>query len=277
MSDSFNGYHVWLGIPPNEQPPNHYRLLGIAPFETDLDVIDHAADRQMAHVRTFQAGRNAALSQQILNELAAARVCLLNAERKLEYDERLRAKLNPAKATPVLVGKAVPVAKPAAAVPLAAPVAAPVASPVAAPVATRAAAPVAASVARASDARSSDADEIDVDLDGSAPLASRVLDDDTDLLGEPHAAPPTITIRRRGSVVDRDAGLMRSLVYLLVGVVVLVAVMVLYGMVKRMVDAPNWREWFTTPEVPATSSGDPAHVPDAPAPAAPTPAPPSAS
>ena len=23
-------YHVWLGIPPEEQPPNHYRLLGIA-------------------------------------------------------------------------------------------------------------------------------------------------------------------------------------------------------------------------------------------------------
>ena len=78
MSESFNAYHVWLGIPPQEQPPNHYRLLGIALFERDLDVIDHAADRQMAHVRTFQSGRNAALSQQLLNELAAARICLLN-------------------------------------------------------------------------------------------------------------------------------------------------------------------------------------------------------
>lgn len=117
MSETFNGYHVWLGIPANEQPPNHYRLLGIAVFESDLDVIDHAADRQMAHVRTFQSGRHQALSQQILNELANARLCLLNAPRKAEYDEQLRAKLDSVpKAAPVLVGKALPVAQ--AAVPV---------------------------------------------------------------------------------------------------------------------------------------------------------------
>jgi hypothetical protein len=29
----FDPYHVWLGIPPHEQPPNHYRLLGIAPLD----------------------------------------------------------------------------------------------------------------------------------------------------------------------------------------------------------------------------------------------------
>jgi hypothetical protein len=103
MSGSFDGYHVWLGIPPSEQPPNHYRLLGIAAFETDPDVIDHAADRQMAHVRTFQAGKNGAASQQILNTLAAARICLLNADKKKAYDEQLRAKLS-------TVPRAVPVA-----------------------------------------------------------------------------------------------------------------------------------------------------------------------
>ena len=103
MSGSFDGYHVWLGIPPSEQPPNHYRLLGIAVFEADADVIDHAADRQMAHVRTFQAGKNGAASQQILNALAAARVCLLNADKKKAYDEQLRAKLSS-------VPRAVPVA-----------------------------------------------------------------------------------------------------------------------------------------------------------------------
>lgn len=108
MSDSFNGYHVWLGIPPHEQPPHHYRLLGISVFESDRDVIDHAADRQMAHVRTFQAGRHGPLSQQILNELSTARLCLLAADRKAAYDEQLRAKLSSAnRATPV--GKATPV------------------------------------------------------------------------------------------------------------------------------------------------------------------------
>jgi hypothetical protein len=109
MSDTFNGYHVWLGIPAQEQPPNHYRLLGIAPFETDLDVIDHAADRQMAHVRTFQGGRHQSLSQQILNELSGARLCLLNPAKKSAYDEGLREQL---KAAPVLMARPLPTAQP---------------------------------------------------------------------------------------------------------------------------------------------------------------------
>ena len=73
MAD-FDPYRKWLGIPPHEQPPNYYRLLGISPFETEADVIGNAADRQMAHVRTFQGGKNSAISQKILNELAAARI-----------------------------------------------------------------------------------------------------------------------------------------------------------------------------------------------------------
>ena len=126
MSESFNGYHVWLGIPPSEQPPNHYRLLGIAIFETDLDVIDHAADRQMAHVRTFQSGRNGGLSQQILNELASARVCLLHPQRKAEYDDALRAKLSSTThVAAVPIGKAVPMAQPVMGKPLSAPPPAP--------------------------------------------------------------------------------------------------------------------------------------------------------
>ena len=86
MSDSFDPYHKWLGIAPDEQPADHYRLLGIKRFESDPDVIQHAADQRMAHVRTFQAGKRAAESQQILNEVAAARICLLDSEKKAEYD-----------------------------------------------------------------------------------------------------------------------------------------------------------------------------------------------
>jgi hypothetical protein len=86
---TFDPYYKWLGIPPVEQPPNHYRLLGLAKFETDSDVIQAAADRQMAHVRTYQTGAHAALSQQLLNELAKAKTCLLRADRKAEYDGQL--------------------------------------------------------------------------------------------------------------------------------------------------------------------------------------------
>ena len=80
MDDAFDPYLQWLGIRDAERPPNHYRLLGVAPLESDPGVIASAADRQMAHVRTFQAGKNSAISQRVLNELSKAKVCLLNAE-----------------------------------------------------------------------------------------------------------------------------------------------------------------------------------------------------
>ena len=56
MDQPFDPYHTWLGIPPEEQPPHHYRLLGIKPFEEKPAVIESAADRQMAHLRSFQSG-----------------------------------------------------------------------------------------------------------------------------------------------------------------------------------------------------------------------------
>src|SRR5215469_338512 len=93
MPEVFDPYRKWLGIPPAEQPPHHYRLLGIGLFEDDADVISIAADRQMAHVRTFQTGPHSALSQKLLNELAAARLALLDSEKKAAYDQQLRGKL----------------------------------------------------------------------------------------------------------------------------------------------------------------------------------------
>ncbi len=89
MAD-FDPYYVWLGIPPKNQPPDHYRLLGIEAFEPDLRVIESAADRQMAHVKTFQTGKNGADSQRVLNHLSQARQCLLNPQQKAAYDANLR-------------------------------------------------------------------------------------------------------------------------------------------------------------------------------------------
>ncbi|GAB6165117.1 hypothetical protein JCM19992_11170 [Thermostilla marina] len=90
MTDSFDPYVQWLGIRDPERPPNHYRLLGLELFESDPEVIANAADRQMAYVRMFQNGPRAAVSQRILNEIAAAKVCLLNPESKAAYDAQLR-------------------------------------------------------------------------------------------------------------------------------------------------------------------------------------------
>ncbi len=93
MSESFDPYHTWLGIPPAERPPNHYRLLGIPPFEPSELTIEHAANQRMAYLRTLQTGRHASDSQRLLNEVAAARICLLNPEKKAAYDEDLRSQM----------------------------------------------------------------------------------------------------------------------------------------------------------------------------------------
>lgn len=102
MSEAFDPYHKWLGIPPAEQPPNHYRLLGVTLFESDPDVIAHAAEQRIVHVRAFQIGKHSDESQQILREISTARVCLLNADKKAEYDKQLRlAVAAPAPMSPV--------------------------------------------------------------------------------------------------------------------------------------------------------------------------------
>lgn len=88
MSATFDPYFKWLGIPANEQPPNHYRLLGIPLLTSDPDVIESAADQRMAHLRSFQNGSRAAVAQRILNEVSAAKVCLLDKKQKYEYDQQ---------------------------------------------------------------------------------------------------------------------------------------------------------------------------------------------
>jgi hypothetical protein len=210
MSDTFNGYHVWLGISPHEQPPNHYRLLGIDVFETDLDVIDHAADRQMAHVRTFQSGRNATLSQQILNELSGARLCLLSPEKKTAYDEQLRAKLaGAARATPVPMAKPLPVAQPVAStIPRAAPAVRPSVSTV--------------------PAGPNDPDnELLLDFRPASGSASL----------------PAFPIRGKRRAYSPDDSWQRPLVFMLVAAVVVVMLLSLYGFWQAYV-GPRLKEYF---------------------------------
>jgi formylglycine-generating enzyme required for sulfatase activity len=96
MTDDFDPYHRWLGIPPKYQPADHYRLLGLERFEDDAEVIVDAAERQMAHVRRYALGPNQVLSQTILNELAAAQACLMDPVQKARYDEDLRQRQTPA-------------------------------------------------------------------------------------------------------------------------------------------------------------------------------------
>ncbi|MCH5377756.1 MAG: LamG domain-containing protein, partial [Planctomycetes bacterium] len=93
MTESFDPYYRWLGIPPKDQPPNYYRLLGIEIFEDERDVIDAAANRIMAYLKDLAVGDDTGLSQPLLNEIAQARICLLNKKKKAAYDQQLRAEL----------------------------------------------------------------------------------------------------------------------------------------------------------------------------------------
>jgi len=113
MTGQFDPYRTWLGIPPERQPPNHYELLGIPLFEEDPTVITHAADQRMGFLRTFQAGPHQKESQRLLNEVAAARVCLLNAKKKAAYDRKLRARLAASKTSAPHDAGAAPARKPA--------------------------------------------------------------------------------------------------------------------------------------------------------------------
>jgi tetratricopeptide (TPR) repeat protein len=89
----FDPLHKWLGIPPDEQPPHHYRLLGIATFEQDTDVIDAAADKQLAFLHDLANGQYAVQAEQLANQISAARICLRSRDRRKAYDEMLRGQL----------------------------------------------------------------------------------------------------------------------------------------------------------------------------------------
>ncbi|MCA9133862.1 MAG: FHA domain-containing protein [Planctomycetales bacterium] len=93
--DDYDAYHLWLGIPPEEQPPTHYRLLGVRPFEENVEVIRNAADRQRSHVKRLGVNDFQQLGQDLLNEIEAAKICLLRPEKRQAYDEKLRAQLPP--------------------------------------------------------------------------------------------------------------------------------------------------------------------------------------
>jgi len=89
MTGTFDPYHKWLGIPRDQRPPTYYQLLGIGPEEEDRDVIEEAAIRQTAHLRTYQSGPHGKECARILGEVAKARLVLLDPEKRRVYDAKL--------------------------------------------------------------------------------------------------------------------------------------------------------------------------------------------
>ncbi|MDB5334390.1 MAG: hypothetical protein JWN70_9 [Planctomycetaceae bacterium] len=87
----FNPYLKWLAIPLEEQPPHHYRLLGISVFEDDPEVVEAAVEQRSGFLRKHQTGPHGAEAGKLLNEVATARLCLLNPRKKAAYDAQLQA------------------------------------------------------------------------------------------------------------------------------------------------------------------------------------------
>ncbi|HTN02561.1 MAG TPA: hypothetical protein VL132_11805, partial [Planctomycetaceae bacterium] len=79
-------YKEWLGIPEGPRPPDYYALLRLVQFEDDVDKIRKNYKKLNGHVRKYATGDYSDESQDLLNELAKAMLCLTDAERKQEYD-----------------------------------------------------------------------------------------------------------------------------------------------------------------------------------------------
>ena len=88
-----NVYREWLGIPDSEvaagDAPDHYTLLRLVRFEDDDEKIRAHYRKLNGHVRQYASGQFSVRSQELLNELAKAMLCLTDPDRKHEYDESL--------------------------------------------------------------------------------------------------------------------------------------------------------------------------------------------
>jgi hypothetical protein len=79
-------YKEWLGIPEGVRPPDYYTLLRLKQFEDDIEKVRANYRKLNAHVRKYATGQYLVRSQELLNELAKAMLCLTDPDGKAEYD-----------------------------------------------------------------------------------------------------------------------------------------------------------------------------------------------
>jgi outer membrane biosynthesis protein TonB len=96
----FNPYREWLGVEVEGRRPDHYELLGLRRFESDMDVVRSAVDAKTNTVRHVRPGAHLDVWQRLLDELSEARRCLTDPVQKQRYDERLRSAAATAASTP---------------------------------------------------------------------------------------------------------------------------------------------------------------------------------
>jgi hypothetical protein len=92
MPGQLDVYRDWLGITEAARPLGYYQLLRLKQFTDDTQKIRTHYRKMNSHVRKFATGDYAAESQELLNELARAMLCLTDVGRKREYDASLGRK-----------------------------------------------------------------------------------------------------------------------------------------------------------------------------------------
>jgi hypothetical protein len=78
----------WLGLPPGTWPPDHYRLLGLQPGESNTALIEQRVHERLDAVRCYQI-THPEQATEAMNRLAQAFVCLTEPTAKKTYDAQL--------------------------------------------------------------------------------------------------------------------------------------------------------------------------------------------
>lgn len=74
MTTTFNPYHEWLGLAPENHNPGYPELLGLDPGEADESAVRMAFDRVIAQVRSHKPGPHAAEWARLIDELKSAKL-----------------------------------------------------------------------------------------------------------------------------------------------------------------------------------------------------------
>jgi pSer/pThr/pTyr-binding forkhead associated (FHA) protein len=89
-------YTKYLDLPAGARPPSMYQLLQLEVFCSEPERIKHAARKQFRRIKPFEDHPNRHMReaiQDIMTQIATARVVLCDPERKLEYDQALAAEM----------------------------------------------------------------------------------------------------------------------------------------------------------------------------------------
>ncbi len=107
MLDLSTALHEWLAIPKDEQPADHYRLIGVRRFESDMNIVIACAEQRLRFLAQFDGTENAATAAELRQMLETARNELLIPTSKQAYDATLDGYTTPAEAAETPTGNTI--------------------------------------------------------------------------------------------------------------------------------------------------------------------------